>query len=360
MPAKTIIATIGLLVAAYLAWLLLRRVATVLQLVVVAAFFALALNPAVDLLHRRVRLRRGIAATVVFLLGALALNALAYLFVRPLFDQTLEFIDRFPELVQEAQNGEGTIGELVKRYEVEQWVADNQARVRESVTQSTGSVLTVASTVFSTIASLLTVAVLTFLMLLEGPQMLRAPLVLLDKKAQLHIRRVAADCAKAVTGYVTGNLLISLIAGTVTFVTLTALGVPFAAVLAVWVAVADLIPLVGATLGAIPTIAVAFLHSTRSGVIALVVYVVYQQIENHVLQPTIMSRTVKLNPLTVLVSVLLGVELAGFLGALFAIPVAGVIQVVLRDLLDQRTGGVKEEPTVGVEEVPVSGAEGPA
>ncbi|MDP8938216.1 MAG: AI-2E family transporter, partial [Actinomycetota bacterium] len=131
-------------------------------------------------------------------------------------------------------------------------------------------------------------------------------------------------------------------------------GVPFRGVLALWVGFADLIPLVGATLGAIPTVAVAFLHSTTAGIGVLVFYIVYQQFENHVLQPAVMSKTVHINQLFVLVSVLIGVELFGILGALLAIPAAGVISVVARDLWDQRQGKFKEEPTIGEDEIPVS------
>ncbi|MGH9164982.1 MAG: AI-2E family transporter, partial [Acidimicrobiales bacterium] len=114
------------------------------------------------------------------------------------------------------------------------------------------------------------------------------------------------------------------------------------------------IPLVGATLGAIPAVLVAFLHGTTSGIATVGFFVVYQQFENHVLQVTIMSRTVDLNPLAVLVSVLVGVELFGLLGALLAIPVAGVVQVIGRDIWDTRRGRFKEEPTVGKEEIPAS------
>jgi predicted PurR-regulated permease PerM len=168
------------------------------------------------------------------------------------------------------------------------------------------------------------------------------------------IRHVAADCAKAVTGYMAGNLLISVVAGVTTFVFLTIAGVPFAGVLGLWVAFADLIPLVGATLGAIPTIGVAFLSSPGRGIAALIFYVVYQQLENHILQPTIMSRTVDINPLAVLVSVLVGVQLFGLVGALLAIPVAGVIQVIVRNLYDEGEGTLKLEPSIGTDEVPLS------
>jgi len=136
-----------------------------------------------------------------------------------------------------------------------------------------------------------------------------------------------------------------------TWVMLSILGVPYAEVLALWVAFTDLIPLIGATIGAIPTIGFAFLHSTTAGVVATIFYIAYQQFENHVLQVSVMSRTVNVNPLTVLVSVLVAVELFGLLGALLAIPGAGVIQVLVRDLYDHRKGALKQVPTVGVAEV---------
>ena len=147
-----------------------------------------------------------------------------------------------------------------------------------------------------------------------------------------HVARVGADCARSVTGYVTGNVFISLIAGGSSFVMMLATGTPFAGVLALWVGLTDLIPLVGALLGAVVVVLIAFLHAPAAGIVAIVFFVVYQQIENHVLQPAVQSRTVRLNPLTVLVSALIGVELGGLLGALLAIPVAGIITVIVRDI----------------------------
>jgi predicted PurR-regulated permease PerM len=167
---------------------------------------------------------------------------------------------------------------------------------------------------------------------------------------------VAVDAARAVSGYVFGNLLISLIAGVAIWIVLLILHVPYAATLGLFVAFADLIPLVGATLGAVPTVLFAFLHSVPAGIVTLIFFIVYQQFENHVLQVTIMSRTVRLNPLAVLVSVLFGVELFGFLGALLAIPAGGIIQVIARDIYDESRGRLKTEPTIGADEVPMSDA----
>jgi predicted PurR-regulated permease PerM len=165
---------------------------------------------------------------------------------------------------------------------------------------------------------------------------------------------VAADCAKSITGYISGNLLISVICGALTYVALKVMGVPFAGLIALFVAIADLIPLIGATLGAVVALIAAAVHSIPALIVVAIFFVAYQQLENHVLQPLILSRTVKLNPLAVLVSILVGVELAGILGALLAIPVAGIIQVILRDVWDNRRGAPKEEATTGEERMPVS------
>jgi len=360
VPYRTIVATIGLVVATYLSWLILKQIVNILQLIAVAAFFALALNPAVDFCQRKLRLRRGYAITLVIIVGIVLMTCLLYLFIRPIAEQTNAFIRNFPETVEDARNGKGQIGRLVERYDLDAEVAEAQPRIQEFVTRSSGSfgsVLGVVGTVIGTVFALLTILVLTILMLVEGPAMVRTPLVFFDEKTQGRISKVASDGARSITGYVAGNAAISVIAGTVTFITLTVLGVPSAIVLAVFVAFADMIPLVGATLGAVPTIFVAFLHSTKAGIVSVIVYVIYQQVENHVLQPTIMARTVRLNPLMVIISVLIGARVLGLLGALLAIPLAGVIQVIGRDLYDQHSGRLKGAPTIGQGQIPVDQVE---
>ena len=127
---------------------------------------------------------------------------------------------------------------------------------------------------------------------------------------------------------------------------------PFAGLIALFVGIADLIPLVGATLGGAVAVIAGFIHSVPAGIAVLVFFVLYQQLENHLLQPLIFARTVKLNPLTVIIAILIGVELMGILGALLAIPVASMIQVILRDVWDHRRGQLKDEPTVGEDREP--------
>jgi predicted PurR-regulated permease PerM len=313
------------------------------------------LTPPVDFLQYKLRIRRGLATMIVILIGLALLAGLIYAFVKPLVDQASTFSRDLPRYVQDAREGRGPIGDLVQRYDLEQKVKDNQNKIQQAVTDFGKNGLDIVRRIFTTIVAALTVMVLTILILIEGPMLSQNALDLLpDEQRRTRARRVAVDACRAVSGYVFGNLLISVIAGTAAWLMLFILGVPYAEVLGLFVGFADLIPLVGATLGAIPTIGFAFLHGIPAGIIMTVFFIVYQQFENHVLQVTIMSRTVKLNPLAVLVSVLVGVELFGFLGALLAIPAGGVIQVVARDLYDQSRGRLKTEPTVGADEVPIS------
>ena len=173
-------------------------------------------------------------------------------------------------------------------------------------------------------------------MLLEGPAWTERFYGLLPPESQPRWRRVGHDIYRTVGGYVTGNLLISLIAGVSAAIVLLALGVPFAVALGLLVAILDLIPLAGATIAAVIVCAVGFLHSAVAGIVLIVWFVVYQQIENHLLQPAIYGRTVKISPLVVLLAVLIGAKLAGVIGALGAIPVAGAIQILILDLLAER------------------------
>jgi predicted PurR-regulated permease PerM len=181
-----------------------------------------------------------------------------------------------------------------------------------------------------------TIVFMTVFMLLEGPVWVDRFYLMLPESSREHWRGVGRQIYRTVGGYVTGNLLISVIAGISSTIVMLALGVPYAVALGLLVGILDLIPLAGATLAAIIVSAVGFIHSPLAGIVLIAFFILYQQIENHLLQPLVYSRTVKLSPLVVLVSVLIGAELAGVLGALAAIPVAGTIQVLLVAWLQHR------------------------
>lgn len=340
VPVRTILVTIGLILATAVGIKLLVLLAHLETLLVVSAFFAVALTPGVDWVSRRLHLKRGIASVLVVLIVIIAVGSAVYTFVRPLVTQAQALVDNFPSYLADARAGRGPVGDLVRRYDLDTQYRQYQPRITEALTGAGGQAVAVAGRVFAGVISVLTTLVLVLMMLLYGPELLQSGLKALAPSKRQRVRNVASDCARAITGYVAGNVMISTIAGLVTYGALFVAGVPFRGVLALWAAFADLIPLVGATLGAIPTIVVAFFTSVQAGVGMLIFFILYQQFENHVLQPAVMARTVSINQLFVLVSVLAGVELSGILGALLAIPLAGVIQVIIRDLWNHRPGRI--------------------
>ncbi|RAO16518.1 AI-2E family transporter [Micromonospora noduli] len=322
---------IGLVLATALALGFVYATRRVLVWAVVAAFFAVALKPLVDRLQRRFVRRRALATLLVFLAAFVLLVILAALILVPLFGELGRFADRAPELLREARAGQGPVGQALERTGARRYVSEHSEQLRDLGGRLRQPAVGVLRGVVESVAGLVTVIVLAYLMVLEAPRLTRGLLAAAGDGQGERLRRVGREVSRTVTGYLTGNLLISVICGALTFVVLTLTGVPFAAVIALLVAVADLIPLVGATLGAVIAAGAGFLHSPTAGVVVLVFFVVYQQLENHLLQPLILSRAVRLNPLTVLVSVLLAAELAGLLGALLAIPAAGIVQTLLRE-----------------------------
>jgi predicted PurR-regulated permease PerM len=351
VPVRTIAASIGLVLATVIVLFLLVEVRRTLIWLVVAAFFAVALYPVVNWLESRLTwCRRSVATLAVYLLVFLVLGGLIAAFAVPLAHQSTTFADQLPGVINDAKAGRGPVGSLLQRTNALQYVQQNQDRIRQMASGLTTPAAGVLRGVATGIAGAVTIFVLSYLMVLEGPKMTETTLNLLSPQHRDRARRVGTDCAKSVTGYISGNLLISVICGLLTYIVLKVMGVPFAGLISLFVAIVDLIPLVGATLGAVVATIAGFIHSVPAGIVLIIFFVVYQQLENHLLQPVILSRTVKLNPLTVLVAILVFVELAGVLGALLAIPFAGILQVIIRDVWDHRRGGLKSEPTTGEDE----------
>ncbi|WP_067506580.1 AI-2E family transporter [Actinoplanes sp. TFC3] len=355
MARRTLI-VIGLVLATMLLLLLIRATSQVLTWIVVAAFFAVALHPAVNWVERRAAFgKRWLATLLVFLLALVLLGGLATLFIVPLIHEGSQVIADFPKIVQDARSGRGPVGGLIERYNLLEYAQNNADRFRQYASGLGGSTLSLLRGAATSVAGVVTIFVLAYLMVLEAPKVVHGFLALFDEQRAERIRRVGHDCAKTITGYITGNLLISVICGALTYAVLAILGVPYAGLIALFVGLVDLIPLVGATLGAVVATLAAFVESTTAGIVVIIFFVLYQQLENHLLQPLIFARTVKVNPLTVLIAILIAVEVAGILGALLAIPVAGILQIIARDIWDTRRGRLKKEPTVGEDRTPVDG-----
>ena len=354
VPVRTILAVIGLVLATLLLIYIVLQIRQVLTWIVVGAFFAVALYPLVGWVQKRLLggKRRALATFLVFLVVFVLLAALIAAFAVPLVNEGSKLAGQLPQQIADARAGKGPIGDLLQRTNALQWVQDNQDKISKFASGLTAPAASVASSFATGIAGTLTVFVLAYLMVLEGPKVVDGSLNVFRPSTAERIRRVGGDCAKSVTGYISGNLLISFICGLLTYVVLLVSGVPFAALIALFVGIADLMPLVGATIGGAVAVIAGFIHSVPAGIAVLVFFVLYQQLENHLLQPLVFARTVQLNPLTVIIAILIGVELLGILGALLAIPVASMIQVIVRDVWDHRRGRPKEEPTVGVDKEP--------
>ncbi len=339
VPLRTIVVTVLVVAVTYLAGKLIYRLRDILLLFVVAGFVALLLNPLVVVLERRARMRRGFAVTIVSLVAVLLFIGLAYAFGNPLVSGITNLADRLPSYVASAESGKGWIGHIATRYHIQAWVQKNAPKVVTYAESLSKPVLTVGKGALSLVIELFTIFVLVLLLMLEGPKMRRWLLSQMAPQRAATVTRVAREVNQSVVGYMLGNFLTSIIAGTVVFVTLMIVHVPYPLLWGLWVALVDFLPMIGGALAGIPTVLFAFVESFTAGVVTLIVFLAYTQIENHILNPVIMSRTVKINPLLVLTAVLVGASLGslvgglfgGFVAALLAIPVAGALQVLVRE-----------------------------
>ena len=337
VPLRAILVTVCVVVLAFLAWRIVDRLRGVLLLLVVAGFITLLLNPLVVTLHRWLG-RRGIAVTVVTLLAVFAFAGLAVAFGYPLVNGISHLANSLPTYVSRAQQGKGWIGHLVTKYHLQAWVVKNAPKLAGYGRDLASPALSLGKGALSLIFSLLTIFVLVVLMLLEGPKLRTGLLGLMAPDRAERYTKVAREVNRSVIGYMLGNFATSVIAGVVVLATLLLLGVPFPFLWALWVALVDFLPMIGGALAGIPVVLFALTHSLSAGILTLVVFLVYTQVENHVLNPVIMSRTVRINPLLVLVAILVGASLGswiggffgGFVAALLAIPTAGAIQVIVK------------------------------
>jgi predicted PurR-regulated permease PerM len=340
VPLRTIFATVATVVVVYATSKLLFRLRDVLLLMVVGAFLALILNPMVVMLQRWKIHRRGFAVAIVALLSILVFFGLAVAFGYPLVHSVTHLANALPNYVDKAQHGNNWIGRLLRRYNVASWTNKNSSKLISLAKGLSRPALALGKGAVSALLALLTTFTFVVLLLLEAPKMRTALLKMMSPERAARLSRLSAEVSRAAAGYVLGNFLTSVVAGAVVFVTLMALSVPFAFLWALWVALVDFLPVIGGALAGIPTVLFALAHSITAGVITAIVFLIYTQFENHVLVPVVMSRTVRINPLTVFTAVLFGVEVGswvggmfgGFIGVLLAVPAAAAIQVLVREI----------------------------
>ncbi|WP_062430646.1 AI-2E family transporter [Herbidospora daliensis] len=324
-----LVAALGVLTA----WWLVQMMAaagSVLVLIVVSLFLAIGLNPAVEWLHGR-GMARIWAITIVFV-GVIAFFAIFAVSIVPaLTEQTTGFIQDVPTLVQQLQNHP-----LIRSLDQEYQVLDKLTQYVTSgdlATQLFGGLLGVAGVVISAVFSFLTVLVLTLYFLGSLNTIKESGYRLVPRSRRERVTKLVDEVIRQIGGYVGGNLIISLIAGIVTFIFLSIAGVPYALALAIFVAITDLIPMVGAVIGAAVASLVGLLTSLPVGIACVVFFVIYQQIENYIISPRVFKSSVDVPPIATIIGALLGGALLGVVGALLGIPLAAALLLILREVV---------------------------
>jgi predicted PurR-regulated permease PerM len=349
--AAALLTTAVVLVSLFLLW----QVRTFVGWLVIALFLAAVLNPAVNWLQRRHRLiKRPIAIVLTYLGVVVALLFIVGIFLPLLVDQ-INGLTKFVNTAAQAPEGpteyirglakQNGFGGLLQRFDVE--LADLRKQLGDVVGNLFSATGQIAVSAAGFVAALATVLTLTFFLILGSERYVNATVGLFAEAHRPLVRRILGQAAGAISGYVTGNLAISVICGVTTFVVLLLLGMPYAAPLALLVAVLDLVPLVGATLGGALLVIVGLFVEPWKAVVLLIFVLVYQQVESNMLQPLVYSKAVQLNGLVILIALLVGGQLLGIPGALLAIPVAEIIRIVITELRAyRRTTQEASEPAV--------------
>jgi len=329
-------------IALYLLW----RIRVVVRLVGISVFFALAIIPIVDVLTARTRVPRAVIILTVYAVLTSAVVLVGYVLVPSLVAQLRQLAHDAPRYADELR-ANGFFRHYDDRYHISARLVQDAHRLPQLVGHLAGPLKDVTVQAFSFIGQLTTVLALTFLLVLHGREYVGMGLSLTGARQQRY-RRLLIEINRAVAKYVLGNMVISALATLATWLVLSILGVPYSLSLGLVVGFFDLIPLVGATLGAavvaITTLAVDF---PTASIVWIVFIIVWQRIEDYVAQPLVYGKTLRVNPIVTIVSVLAGASLLGVLGALLAIPTAAAIQIVLRDWWTNRDPVSRAGPPPG-------------
>ncbi len=337
---KTVIRVLLLSILSILFLGALQKAAPTLILISTAFFFALALNAPVRWLSEAIpgkrKGNRTLATGLSFLVIIVLLFGFLASIVPPLVRQTTDFIQIAPSLVEDVRREDSGLGRFVRRYNLEDQTDKLSNDLSKRLDNVSGTALSTFGRITSSIIATLTLLVLTFMMLIEGPRWLAFAKRLVPTKKQPHLEKLATDMYGVIKGFVNGQVTLAALAAVLILVPLFAFGVSYPIALMVIVFICGLIPLVGHTIGAIIVSVVALFHSPASAIGVLVYYILYQQIENYVLQPKIQANSTNMSPLLVFSSVIIGVNFGGLFGGLVAIPIAGCVKILVMDYLQSR------------------------
>lgn len=318
------------LLTAYGIFLGLRNAASILVLIFIALFLAIGLNPAISRL-RSWGVPRGLAVTIVALIVVLLLCGGVFALIPPLVTQTGQLIENVPGFIESLQRNE-TINDLIQRYDIVNKVQG--ALDAGTVTDALGGVVGGAKLLFGTIFNVLTVLVLVIYFMAAFDRIKEGAYSLVPLSRRQRVRLLTDEILTKVGAYMVGALAIGVLAGVCTWVFALIVGLSYPFALAVVVAVCDLIPQIGATLGAVIVSLVGLASSLTTGIVCIVFFLIYQQVENYLIYPNVMRRSVKVSDVAAVTAALLGVGLFGVIGALIAIPMVAAIQLIVREVVN--------------------------
>lgn len=339
---RTVLRVLGIIIAVGLALNFIQSIAHPLTLIFISFFLALALNPVVSWLSRRLKLKsRATATGAAYLMVLVVLIGFFTLVVPPLVKQTTSFIRTVPDTIRDFKDQDSSLARLARQYNVDDQIDKFGEDLGNRVGGLTQPVVSTAGRVLTAVVSLVIVLVMTFMMLVEGPMWAERFFALQPSAKREHRRRLAYKMYRTVTGYVNGQLLIAVIAGLFAFVALMILSTIFdvsinVIALAGIVTIFGLIPMIGNTLAAILVTLFCLFISVPLAIAVAVFFIIYQQVENATLQPYIQSRSNQLTPLIVFIAAIIGAGFGGLLGALVAIPLAGCLRLIVEDQLNKR------------------------
>lgn len=340
ISVRVVIRTVAVVIIAMIILAMIRQAVHALVLLFTGFFLALALNGPVHWLAQRIpgkrRGSRVLATGISFFVVIALLATFLFSIVPPLVKQTSNFISTAPTIVHDLRQPDSSIGKFIERYHLEGQIDNATQQISGRLGNIGGAAVSSVSKIGSSIFSILTILVLTFMMLIEGPGWVRFFRELIPDEHQDRATRLSRDMYDVVKGYVNGQVVLALIASLMLLPALLILHVSYPAALIVVVFVCGLIPLVGHTIGAIIVTTVALFTSPWTAVSILAYYILYQQIENYIIQPRIQANSTNMSPLLVFVSVIIGVNFGGLFGGLVAIPVVGCIRIAVLDYLRTR------------------------
>ncbi len=339
---KTLIRILVFIIGTILLFKFISNIIHPLTLIFVSIFLAIALNPFVNFVKKHLKIKkRGVATAVSYVTVIVVLGIFFALVIPPFIEQTIDFLKNIPNNIQNLQNSSGWIGDLIRRYNIGSELNKMAHDFSGNFGNMSGTALNIANRIVGNIISIITVLILTFMVLLEGPSIFNWFISQFPEAKGKRVRKIAKKMYDVVTGFVNGQVVVAMIAAFFALIALliasSIIGVRINAVaIAALVAVFGMIPTIGNIINAFVITIVCMFASPTLAIVMLIYFVIYQQIENATIQPYVQSKTNELTPLIVFVAALLGIGFGGIMGGLVAIPLAGCIKILLEDWLDDR------------------------